>query len=102
MKSSIYYFHLKTKVMADFQICFSVPLSFLMFSDETLIQKFNVKLLKFIHFNWLKHMKKSLNQQKYFHNHNRKYLLRVSFTRGFKRGFNCLHTTFCYIDVSFC
>ena len=51
MKSSIYYFHMKTKIMADFQICFSVPLSFLMFSDETLIQKFNVKLLKFIHFN---------------------------------------------------
>ena len=27
MKSSTYYFHLKTKILADFQICISVPLS---------------------------------------------------------------------------
>ena len=28
MKSSMYYFHVKTKILADFQICISVPLSF--------------------------------------------------------------------------
>ena len=28
MKSSTYYFHIKTKILADFQICISVPLSF--------------------------------------------------------------------------
>ena len=27
MKSSIYYFHIKTKILADFQICISVPLN---------------------------------------------------------------------------
>ena len=27
MKSSTHYFHLKTKILADFQICISVPLS---------------------------------------------------------------------------
>ena len=26
MKSSTYYFHMKTKILADFQICISVPL----------------------------------------------------------------------------
>ena len=26
-KFSIYYFHMKTKILADFQICISVPLS---------------------------------------------------------------------------
>ena len=28
MKSSAYYFHMKTKILASFQICISVPLSF--------------------------------------------------------------------------
>ena len=27
MKSSTYYFHVKTKILADFQICISVPLN---------------------------------------------------------------------------
>ena len=27
MKSSTYYFHMKTKILADFQICISIPLS---------------------------------------------------------------------------
>ena len=27
MRSSTYYFHMKTKILADFQICISVPLS---------------------------------------------------------------------------
>ena len=27
MKSSTYYFHMKTKILADFEICISVPLS---------------------------------------------------------------------------
>ena len=27
MKSSSYYFHMKTKISADFQICISVPLT---------------------------------------------------------------------------
>ena len=27
VKSSTYYFHMKTKILADFQICISVPLS---------------------------------------------------------------------------
>ena len=27
MKSSAYYFHIKTKILADFQICISVPLT---------------------------------------------------------------------------
>ena len=26
MKSSAYYFHMKTKILADFQICINVPL----------------------------------------------------------------------------
>ena len=26
MKSSIYYFHMKTEILADFQICIGVPL----------------------------------------------------------------------------
>ena len=29
MKSSTYYFHMKAKILADFQICISVPLMFL-------------------------------------------------------------------------
>ena len=29
MKSSAYYFHLTTKILADFQICISVPLKHL-------------------------------------------------------------------------
>ena len=33
MKSSTHYFHLKTKALADFQICISIPLSWM----ETLI-----------------------------------------------------------------
>ena len=28
VKSSIYYFHMKTKILADFQICISVPLKY--------------------------------------------------------------------------
>ena len=28
LKSSAYYFHMKTKILADFQICVSVPLIF--------------------------------------------------------------------------
>ena len=31
MKSSTYYFHLKMKTLADFQICISVPLIFILF-----------------------------------------------------------------------
>ena len=27
VKSSTYYFHMKTKILADFQICISVPLN---------------------------------------------------------------------------
>ena len=27
MTSSLYYFHMKTKILADFQICISVPLN---------------------------------------------------------------------------
>ena len=27
VKSSAYYFHMKTKILADFQICISVPLN---------------------------------------------------------------------------
>ena len=35
MKSSTYYFHIKTKILADFQICISVPLRlFSVFADS--------------------------------------------------------------------
>ena len=31
VKSSPYYFHIKTKILADFQICISVPLRYYIF-----------------------------------------------------------------------
>ena len=37
MKSSTYYFHVKTKILADFQICISVPLSVENINGEVLL-----------------------------------------------------------------
>ena len=34
MKSSTYYFHMKTKILADFQICISVPLMKILNEDD--------------------------------------------------------------------
>ena len=55
MKSSTYYFHIKTKILADFQICISVPLTLLIqkfcriddtgVKDETLV-KINFSLIQ--------------------------------------------------------
>ena len=47
-------------------------LSFRMFSDESLIRKVNIKLIKLIYFflTFYCHMKKCLHQLKYLHNQN--------------------------------
>ena len=45
MKSSTYYFHVKRKILADFQICISVPLTELTFGDEiTTSEKFQIHI----------------------------------------------------------
>ena len=38
MKSSRYYFHMKTKIYADFQICISVPFNIKIFAKSNKIE----------------------------------------------------------------
>ena len=54
MKSSLYHFHIKTKILADFQICISVPLKFI--SPELKVKKITAKkelLIKMIIWNYI-------------------------------------------------
>ena len=50
MKSSTYYFHVKTKILVDFQICISVPLKLKYFykSNENKSVALNFNVLKFM------------------------------------------------------
>ena len=48
MKSSAYYFHMKTNVLADFEICISVPLNGLMRRQLTDLNFIVRELIKMI------------------------------------------------------
>ena len=41
-KSSPYYFHMKTKILADFQICVNVPLITVLVRNENLVKSGNL------------------------------------------------------------
>ena len=46
MESSTYYFHMKVKIFADFQICVSVPLNKKYNRSENILNNiFNIQLL---------------------------------------------------------
>ena len=60
MKSSTFYFHMKTKILADFQICISVPLRHFRSSRP------EVFCMKGVHRNFAKFTEKRLCQSLFF------------------------------------